>query len=340
MLKEEYKELMDPISPSSELTEKTIRKMKEHPKAAKKQKRSLRSKRGWIPVIAAALVAVTVLTLVLFRPFGAHSFSILARAADTVSELSDKEFVTVAQMTGAPGGSLFLNFSGLYGEEEEILDENGRLKDLPDDAYMLLGAYYNLDIAGENVKQVRVSLNNGKFMVPDDLSSKLTAFDDRTESYYGAEEGVFVEGGQSFYSALSYDSADPIKGSAGFMDSEGDGVMWFVRHDYRESTDRELLEKLMSLSSMNGGFSGDKLEDKDLFIKVNEDYYNEMFRDVVMTVEVTFNNGAVSKKEIRFTAECSVDGYQTVNRLKSTSPDTFEEVTLYNYTITLKAKID
>ncbi len=281
-----------------------------------------------VPVLAACLCIIIVMTVILV-PFGTdNSFTITANAQTVIS---DSDFTPISDITPGQVGFLGLDFS----EITPILETDEKTTDNP---RIAVKAFFSLNVEGENIESIHFELSDGFFEVSEGVTHKLLSEQDEIK-----EQMTGMQDGFRYFETITVDYANQIKPIGKYF--EGDWVAMSVLRPYDEKAHRELIDNLLNLSA----FKPDpqkKLENEEYFELTFEKFLNEMYKDTKIYVTCTFENGKQLTKTLEVYADCEIIGTKEEHyftgddyAVDESTEEEYEICEVYDYTLELCAKI-
>lgn len=256
-----YNSAMDKVRASEAFKTQMIARMKET--AAKQQRKHI----GWIPAVAAALVAVVMLSVILIPHTAQHGFTLTASAAENTA-LTEESYVEAGELSWG-GGAYTLD----HYAEEFLID---------------------ISVSGENIESITYSATNGMIGLPDSCT-RLTDYTGKTD-FVSDGDGGFSSEGYSYYDSVTcaYDdrfTADDqmLMASVGLSAARENGV--FVRY-------YDAMDQLAEAYRQPIALSEEELE------TIFREYYNKVLQEMKLNIAVTYTDGATESKTIGFTADC------------------------------------
>lgn len=334
MFDTEYKKLMDRFSPDEELVRSTAAAAEQARRDAAVRaetfhRKSKKLRKKLIPAVAAVLVAVIAVVIILSPAKDATGFTIIASAESTGERaLNTTEFKPIADIV-AHAGFVGLNLSKFWA-----LDGTDSLAE---DPIMIAEGLFNMRIEGEDIQYVTYSLNKGKFRVSDGSKWKLHDYEGKTDSYLDIEQE-----NEAYYDSITFSYGNQLSREPGYSSMFGDAVFLFIPRDFDPAKDRELLDRFLNLSSLRAHYHGEGLEPKEEFCAVYEAFMNALYEDVRILVTITYTDNHTQTVSLALKATCSIKGTmkKTYRVGPGDSDEDFESCEIYDYYVTLNAKIE
>lgn len=317
----EYKKMLDKISASENFKKSTQELLTCQ---TDKRKPVLR----FVPIMAACLCVIIVLTIFVI-PFGSsNNFTITANAETIITET---DFSPISDLTAAHVGFIGLDFS----EVAPMLDSGEKITDEPK---ISTNVFFSLNVEGENIEKIHFELSDGFFEVGEGVTYKL--LDPKNEI---KEKTLGMQDSFKYFETITLDYSNQIVPIGKHY--EGDWVAMNVVRPYDEKVHRELIENLTNLSA----FKPDpqkELEDKEYFESTFEDFLNEMYKDTKIYVTCTFENGKQLTKTLEVYVDCEIIGTKEEYfftgdnyAVDEKTEEDYEKYEVYDYTVKLCARI-